>query len=92
MPAEPTPEWVLIQRRRVGDRIRDIREARGWSQEHLGEVAGLDRKTIYRMELAQYSTSIDFLMMVARALGVPPAHLMPGGPGHAHGGDARPGP
>lgn len=80
MPTDPTPEWVLAQRRRVGDRIREVREARGWSQEHLGEQAGLDRKTIYRMELAQYSTSIDFLMMVARALGVPPGSLMPDGP------------
>ncbi|MCQ6250938.1 helix-turn-helix transcriptional regulator [Streptomyces malaysiensis] len=70
MPSEPLPDWVLQQRRRVGKRIRDLREERMLSQERLGELAGLDRKTIYRIELAQYGTSIDHLTLIARALGV----------------------
>ncbi|WP_030799008.1 helix-turn-helix transcriptional regulator [Streptomyces sp. NRRL S-337] len=68
--AEP-PEWVLAHRRRVGLRIRELRTERGLSQERLGERAGLDRKTIYRIELATYSTSIDHLAMIADALDVP---------------------
>ncbi|GAA2456833.1 helix-turn-helix transcriptional regulator [Streptomyces macrosporus] len=71
MPTEPLPPWVLEARQRVGDRVREARTARGWSQEHLAHVAGLDRKTIYRIERAQYSTRIDHLVMVAAALGVP---------------------
>ncbi|MEV5770059.1 helix-turn-helix transcriptional regulator [Streptomyces antimycoticus] len=70
MPSEPLPAWVLQQRRRVGSRVRELREARELSQERLGELAGLDRKTIYRVELAQYGTSIDHLALIARALGV----------------------
>jgi transcriptional regulator with XRE-family HTH domain len=79
---DPGPDdWVIEQRQRVGTRVRELREERGLSQERLGQRAGLDRKTIYRIELAQYSTSIDHLMMIARVLEVPPADLMPGGPG-----------
>lgn len=70
MPTEPLPDWVLQQRRQVGERVRELREARELSQERLGELAGLDRKTIYRVELAQYGTSIDHLALIARALGV----------------------
>lgn len=70
VPTEPLPDWVLQQRRRVGERVRELREARDLSQERLGELAGLDRKTIYRVELAQYGTSIDHLALIARALGV----------------------
>ncbi|MBP8533124.1 helix-turn-helix transcriptional regulator [Streptomyces sp. MK37H] len=70
MPSEPLPAWVLQQRRRVGNRVRELREARDLSRERLGELAGLDRKTIYRIELAQYGTSVDHLALIARALGV----------------------
>ncbi|MCG0284446.1 helix-turn-helix transcriptional regulator [Streptomyces sp. PSAA01] len=70
MPSEPLPAWVLQQRRRVGNRVQELREARELSQERLGELAGLDRKTIYRIEVAQYGMSIDHLALIARALGV----------------------
>lgn len=76
MPIAPEPpEWVLAHRRRVGMRIRDLRIDAELSQECLAQRAGLDRKTIYRIELATYSTSIDHLAMVAAALGVSIAFL-----------------
>ncbi|MER8158185.1 helix-turn-helix transcriptional regulator [Streptomyces sp. NPDC094472] len=68
MPIDPLPDWVLQQRRRVGDRIRDLREERELSQERLAELTGLSRHTVYRIELAQYGTSIDHLALIARAL------------------------
>ncbi|OMI34023.1 helix-turn-helix transcriptional regulator [Streptomyces sparsogenes] len=70
MPTDPLPDWVLQQRRRVGDRIRLLREERTLSQEQLAELTGLSRHTIYRIELAQYGTSVDNLALIARALGV----------------------
>ncbi|NUH35239.1 helix-turn-helix transcriptional regulator [Streptomyces samsunensis] len=75
MPTDPLPDWVLQQRRRVGDRIRDLREERGLSQEWLAERTGLSCHTIYRIELAQYGTSIDHLTLIAHALGVKIAAL-----------------
>lgn len=70
MPNDPLPDWVLQQRRRVGERVRDLREARGLSQERLAELTKLSRHTIYRIELAQYGTSIDHLALIARVLKV----------------------
>lgn len=70
MPADP-PARVLTHRRRIGDRIRAERERQALSQEKLGELAGLDRKTINRIEQATYSTLVDHLIVIADALGVP---------------------
>lgn len=75
MPSDPLPAAALDARRRVGRRVRSIREERGWSQERLGEQAGIDRKSVYRMELATHSPSLDHLAMVASALEVPLSSL-----------------
>lgn len=71
MSLDPAPHWVLQQRRRVGRRIRELREERGLSQLKLAERAGVERKAIYRAELATHSTGLDHLLMIARALDVP---------------------
>lgn len=71
MPSDPLPPEVLDARLRVGRRVRTLREERGWSQERLGEYAGIDRKSVYRMELATHSPSLDHLALVASALEVP---------------------
>jgi transcriptional regulator with XRE-family HTH domain len=75
VPTDPLPPWVLEVRQQVGDRVREERTARGWSQEQLAHAASLDRKTIYRIERAQYGTRIDHLVLIAGALGVPVGSL-----------------
>ena len=77
MPIDSLPDWVLLQRRQVGERVRDLRVGRGLSQETLAELAGLDRKTIYRVELGQYGTSIDHLALIAHALQAATRDLFP---------------
>ncbi|WP_111601632.1 helix-turn-helix transcriptional regulator [Streptomyces sp. Amel2xB2] len=74
-PTDPLPPWVLHTREAVGVRVRELRTERGYSQERLGELAGLDRKTINRIEVAAYGTSLDHLTMIARALDAPLASL-----------------
>lgn len=71
MPSDPIPPEALEARQRVGRRVRALREARGWSQERLALRAGIDRKSVYRTELAAHSASLDHLAMLAAALGVP---------------------
>ena len=71
MPTDPLPDWVLLQRRLIGTRLRSLRMARGWSQEQLGERAGLDRRTISSIELGSRSPLLDHLFLIADALGVP---------------------
>ncbi|MGC4946154.1 helix-turn-helix transcriptional regulator [Streptomyces sp. DT224] len=69
-PTEPPPEWVLTHRRLIGTRIRDARRQRRLSQERLGELAGVDRQTINRIELGHVNTGIDTLVRIAAVVGV----------------------
>ncbi len=71
MPSDPPPAWVLTRRRQIGDRIRATRTGRKLSQEKLAELAGLDRKTVNRIEQGTHSTLIDHLLLIADALHVP---------------------
>lgn len=76
MPTDPLPDWVLTRRRAIGDNVRAARTARSLSQEKLGELAGLDRKTVNRIEQGAHSTLLDHLLLIAHALGVPLAELV----------------
>ncbi|MBQ0974579.1 helix-turn-helix transcriptional regulator [Streptomyces sp. RK31] len=71
MPTDPPPDWLLARRRAIGGRIRTARTGRKLSQEKLAELAGLDRKTVNRIEQATHATSVDHLLLIADALRVP---------------------
>lgn len=71
MPTEPLPDWITERRRHFGGRLRDLRMTRGWSQEALGERAGLDRRTISAIETGRSSPVLDHVWLIADALGVP---------------------
>lgn len=55
-------------------KVRQLREARGWSQEHLAEVAGLSGRTVQRIE-SDGNASPESRMALAAALGVDAAAL-----------------
>ena len=57
------------------NRIRTLREARGWSQEHLAAVAGLSPRTVQRLE-AGGRAAHESRMAVAAALAVEPERLL----------------
>lgn len=76
VPTDPIPDWVLTRRRAIGDQVRASRKVRRLSQEKLGELSGLDRKTINRLEQASHDTSISHLLLVAAALDVPVSDLV----------------
>lgn len=52
-----------------GKRIRQLREARGWSQEHLASICGLSPRTVQRLE-TEGNASLESRMAVAAALEV----------------------
>ncbi len=60
------------------DQVRSLREARGWSQEHLAEVAGLSLRTIQRVE-AEGRGSRETKLSLAAAFDVPLGRLCAGG-------------
>lgn len=54
--------------------IKQLREAKAWSQEHLAAVSGVSLRTIQRVE-AEGTASADTRMALAAALGVSVAEL-----------------
>lgn len=75
MPSDPPPAWVLQIRQQVGRRIRTIRETRGLSQLETAHLAEISRHTLYRTELGTYAATVDVIVKIASALGVPPDRL-----------------
>jgi transcriptional regulator with XRE-family HTH domain len=71
----------------IGDRIRTLRESRGWTQAHLAEVAGVSERTIQRVE-TQHSYSGETAMALASALNVEVQDLV--APNAAAAGEHRP--
>ncbi len=54
-----------------GERLRALREARGWTQEELGRRAGLAGKTtVWRLEAGQHQPAWPTVLALANALGV----------------------
>lgn len=76
MPIDPLPDWVPVRRRAVGDRVRAARTAAGLTQEGLAGRAGLDRKTVNRLEQGTHSPLLDHLIVIADAIGVDLADLV----------------
>lgn len=64
---------------RFGLRVRDVRIARGLSQEQLAHLAGLHRTHISLIERNARSVRLDTLERLAKALDVEPASLVPVG-------------
>ena len=56
--------------RRLAERVRTFRKAKGWSQEELADQAGLHRTFISQVERAAKRTTIRSVERIAKALGV----------------------
>ncbi len=50
-------------------RLAETRHARDWSQDDLARRAGVDRKTVNRIEKRHFSPSLDTLVRLSVALG-----------------------
>lgn len=59
-----------------GQHLRQLREARGWSQQALADEANVSKPTVYRIETARYSVTLDVLVSLAQALEIPLAELV----------------
>jgi len=60
----------------VGRRIRELREARGWSQEQLAEAADLHENYISRLETGRQEPGFFVLLRLCRAFEITPAQLL----------------
>ncbi|MDE2270954.1 MAG: helix-turn-helix transcriptional regulator [Xanthomonadaceae bacterium] len=48
------------------NRVRELREARGWSQAELGERLDVSRQTINAIETGKYDPSLPLAFKLAR--------------------------
>jgi transcriptional regulator with XRE-family HTH domain len=60
----------------LGERIREVRKERGWSQAELGEKVGTDSQHISRYENGRITPSVDALVRLAAALDVSTDYLL----------------
>jgi len=54
----------------LGKRIRQLRQAKGWSQEFLADEAGMHRTYMWGIEQGVRNPSVRHLTRIADALGV----------------------
>lgn len=60
-----------------GDRVRELRETKGWSQGELAARAGSHFTTVSQIELGKRSASLRLALVLADALGVSITRLVP---------------
>jgi transcriptional regulator with XRE-family HTH domain len=64
MPTDLTASEYQIKdyRLKLGDKIRQVREERGYSQEQLAEMMNINRSTISKIENGKFSITVDYLV------------------------------
>jgi len=60
-----------------GRRVRALRKAKGYSQERLASISGLDRSYFGGVERGERNVSLDNIAAIARALDEPIKELFP---------------
>lgn len=64
--------------KRFGERLREVRRAKGLSQEAFANQCGLDRTYIGGIERGERNVSLRNIEIIARALGMSASELMRG--------------
>lgn len=62
--------------RGVGSAVRQLRDARGWSQEELADRAGLNRSFVGEIERGEVTVSLSTLAKLGHAFELPPSMLL----------------
>ena len=59
---------VYDQRKAMGESIRAMRTAQGWTQEQLALIAGITTANVRSIEAGRYAVNLDVLNKIAEAL------------------------
>jgi transcriptional regulator with XRE-family HTH domain len=62
----------------LGERIRELREKKRWSQEEFADLCGLHRTAIGFLERAERNPRLDTLMTISKGLGITVSELLEG--------------
>jgi putative transcriptional regulator len=61
--------------KKVANRLKQYRLDAGLTQQEVADFAGIDRKTVNRIENLHFSPNIDTLLRLSKALGFHPSDL-----------------
>jgi putative transcriptional regulator len=50
--------------------LRDLRAARGWSQQHLAELLAVSRQSVNAIETGRYDPSLPLAFRIAKVFGL----------------------
>jgi transcriptional regulator with XRE-family HTH domain len=77
MQTRPTLKRDVEKMRTVlAERLYNLRSAKDFSQAYLAALAGVDRKTINRIENGHFSPALDTIVRLSVALGIAPSDLL----------------
>lgn len=63
--SRPTDQYIQDHRESIGMSIRAFREKKGYSQDELAEIMGVNRSTISKVETGRFAITIDYLVRFA---------------------------
>jgi len=66
----------MVKERKVAKRLLDLRIERGLTQDKLATKAGVDRKTVNRIENDHFSPSLSTFIGLCKALKVAPSKVL----------------
>ena len=64
--------------KKLGARIRQLREAKGWNQERFAAEAGIDRSYAHGLEQGRRNVTVLKLRLIAKTLAVRMSELFDG--------------
>jgi len=62
---------VAATQYRILNKVKELRQAREWTQEQLAEAAGVSRQSIISIERNRYVPSLESALIFARIFGCP---------------------
>jgi putative transcriptional regulator len=62
--------WLSMQAT-IANRVKDLRTARGWTQEQLAHAVGVSRQSINSIERDRYVPSLELALTFARVFDCP---------------------
>jgi len=75
---DPFRDELMALRRALGNRIRELRKARDWSQEQFSAYAHVHRTFAGALERGEKNVSFHALVLIARCFGLTRAELLAG--------------
>ena len=62
-------ESELVMPPNVKNRVKELRAARGWTQQELADAVGVSRQSVNSIERERYVPSLPLALAVARVFG-----------------------